>query len=89
MALILSGLNTDILTASPWGLSIMAGGLIALAALSTTFSVVLPTLEKLSAENLQAQDRDSLVVRCQRWARITVILGILVLTMMAAAGTGI
>ena len=89
MALILSGLNTDILTASPWGLSIMAGGLIALAALVTTFTVVLPCLEKLSAENLQAHERDSLVARCQRWARITIILGILVLATMAAAGTGI
>ncbi len=67
----------------------MAGGLIALAALATTFSVVLPSLEKLSAENLQGKDRDSLVARCQRGARITIILGILVLAMMAAAGTGI
>ncbi len=89
MALILSGLNTDTLTASPWGLSIMVGGLIALAALATTFAVVLPTLEKLSAENLQSLDRESLVARCQLWARITIILGVLVLATMAAAGTGI
>ena len=87
MALLLSGLNTGIFISTNWGLSIFLGGLVALGALVATFAGVLPVLERLSSEELQASEWNLALSRAQKWLNITIVLGAMVLLMMASAST--
>lgn len=87
MALLFSRLNTGIFISTNWGLSIFAGGLLALAALVTTFAGALPVLERLSSPGLSDKERDRLLAKGQNWLNATIILGILVLLMMASSGS--
>ncbi len=87
MALFLSGLNTGIFISTNWGLSIFLGGLVSLGALVATFGGVLPVLDRLSSEELSASERNLALARGQKWLNVTTVLGVIVLLMMANAGS--
>lgn len=83
----MSNLDTGVFTSTAWGLSIFVGGLFALGALISTFGGVLPTLERLSSKELGNGERDRIMSRTRKWLALTVVLGVMVLLMMATAGS--
>ena len=87
IALVISGLDSGVFTSTVWGLSILAGGLLALAALATTFRGVIPAMERLSLGDLTDSERLELFGRGRTWVNATMFLGTAVLLMMAAAGS--
>lgn len=90
MALILSGLNTDIFVSTIrgfWGISILLGGIFALVALASTFAGVMPALERLSSPLLPENERIPVLERAQRWLQVTMLTGAAVLFLMASAVT--
>ncbi len=87
LALVLSNLDTGVFTSTAWGLSIFAGGLFALGALISTFAGVLPALDRLSSKEVENDERNRIMARTRRWLTLTVVLGVLVLLMMATAGS--
>ena len=87
IALMISGLDTGVFTATGWGLSVFFGGLFTLIALVTTFAKVLPALERLSSGTLSNTEERRAAREGQNWVNATVVLGVLVLLLMASAGS--
>ncbi len=87
LALVISGLNTGVFTSTVWGLSILVGGLLAMAALATTFRGVIPAMERLSSVELTDSERRELFGKGRTWVNATMALGTAVLLAMAAAGS--
>ncbi len=87
IALMISGLNTDVFTATSWGISIFVGALFTLVALVTTFAKVLPALERLSSGTPGKIEDRRTIREAQIWINVTMALGVLVLLMMASAGS--
>jgi uncharacterized membrane protein len=86
LALVLSNLDTGVFT-SAWGVSILVGGLFALGALVCTFAGVLPALDRLSGREIENDERNRIIAGARKWLTLAVVLGILVLLMMATAGS--
>ncbi len=87
LALVISNLDTGVFASTAWGLSIFVGGLFALGALVCTFAGVLPALDRLSGKGVENDERDRIIAGTQKWLRLAVVFGVLVLLMMAAAGS--
>ena len=87
MALFLTGLNANVFTSSPWGFSIFIGAIFALVALVATFAGFIPTLERLSSEKRSASEQALLLRKGELWLNLAALSGVLVLFMMAYAGS--
>ncbi len=87
LALVISGLNSSVFTSTVWGLSIFVGGLLAMAALATTFRGVIPAMERLASGELTDSERSDLFGKGRTWVNATMALGTAVLLAMAVAGS--
>jgi len=90
MALILSGLNTEVFVSTIrgfWGIAILLGGMFALASLVLTFAGVIPALQRLSSPLLTDSEKIPLLEKAQTWLKVTMLTGATVLLLMASAVT--
>ncbi len=87
LALVLSGLDANVFATTVWGLSVFAGAIFALTALVATFAGVMPILEQISAGGQDTRQRALLFRRGKLWLNLAAIFGVLVLLMMAYAGS--
>ncbi len=87
LALILSNLSSNVFTSTGWGYSIFFGSILALIALVATFGGVMPALDKLSSLSMDTRNHSIIARRGELWLDAAILFGIIVLLMMAYAGT--
>ncbi len=87
LALILSNLSSNIFTSTGWGYSIFFGSILALIALVATFGGVMPALDKLSSPSKDTRNHSIIARRGELWLDAAILFGVLVLLIMAYAGT--